>query len=60
MDEKLTQHAGHIDDHCNDIDELKKKVSDVAVKLAVPLFLASIFGVVIGGVIVWAITHSIK
>ena len=60
MQTKLTDHAERLDDQCNDIDELKKGLNAVLVKLAVPLFLCSLFGTAIGAVIVWGITRGMK
>jgi hypothetical protein len=56
VDMKLEHHEAKIEDHCERLATVEEKVSQVLVKLAVPLFLVGISGPVVGALIVWAIT----
>jgi len=41
IDEKMETHTMKIEDHCERLSDLEKRVGDILVKLAVPLFMAS-------------------
>ncbi len=57
---RLEVHQDTIAGHHRRIESLDVKVSEVLTKLAVPLFLVGIAGPVIGAMIVFALTKSLK
>ena len=58
--EKVTNHDTKLEEHGQRLDRLTASLNEVTTKLAVPLFLSSIVGVVIGGFIVAALTGVFK
>lgn len=60
IDTQMNTHAETIDSHSRRLDTLDTKVADILVKLAVPLFLISLVGVGLGGLIVALLTRQLK
>jgi hypothetical protein len=60
VDMKLDVHHGNIDHHAKRLDTLDAKVSDIVVKLAIPLFFVGVAGPVIGALIVFSLTKNMK
>lgn len=57
---RLEHQEARQDEHALDIAELKRSVSAVLVKLAVPLFAVGILGPVVGAFIVMLLTNALK
>ncbi len=60
IDVLVKNHSEQLEAHNRRLDGLDDKVRDVLNKLAVPLFLTSIVGVGLGGLIVALLTRQLK
>lgn len=57
---KVEAHDAKLEDHCDRLVAVEDRVGQILVKLAVPLFLTSLVGVGIGGVIVALLTRGLR